>query len=63
MSPQAARHRVWYRQFWPWLLIAIPLAGAVMSGIGAFYAYRFADTDVRAPHVVPLDKTNWERPR
>jgi hypothetical protein len=57
--PQTA----WYRQFWPWLLIAIPLAGVVMSGIGAFCAYRFADIDVRAPQIVPLDKTNGASPR
>ena len=32
--------RPWYRQFWPWFLIAIPLAGVVMATITATFAYR-----------------------
>lgn len=62
MTPPAIV-RPWYRQLWPWLLIVIPLVGVIMSSITAFYAYRFADDDVRTPHTIPLAKTNWESPR
>lgn len=55
--------RPWYRQFWPWLLIAIPLAGVIMSCITATYAVRYADVEVRAPAAPPMEKTNWESHR
>lgn len=57
------RDRPWYRQFWPWFLIAIPLAGVIMASITATFAYRYADVEVRAPQAAPLDKTNWEKHR
>jgi uncharacterized protein len=55
-SPHA---RPWYRQFWPWFLIAIPLAGVVMATITATYAYRHADIEIHDLERPPLDKTNW----
>ena len=60
MNEPAPHVRPWYRQFWPWFLIAIPLAGVIMASITATFAYRYADVEVRAPQVHPLDKTNWE---
>lgn len=48
----------WYRQFWPWFLIAIPLLGVVLSTITAVNAIRGADPEV--PQVqAPLSKTSW----
>ena len=55
--------RPWYRQFWPWLLIAIPLAGVVMASVTATYAWRYADVEVRQPAAPVLDKTSWESHR
>jgi hypothetical protein len=63
MNERAPQMKPWYRQFWPWFLIAIPLAGVIMASITATFAYRYADVEVRAPQVQPLDKTNWEQHR
>ena len=56
----APLHRPWYRQLWPWLLIAIPFAGVVMASVTAMYAFTHPDPDVRTHVATPLDKTNWE---
>jgi hypothetical protein len=53
--------RPWYRQFWPWLLIAIPAAGIVMATITTIVALRTADVDVRKAAEPPLDKTSWRQ--
>ncbi len=63
MNAPLPPQRPWYRQFWPWLLIAIPLAGVVMASITATFALSDPDPDVRSAVVVPLDKTNWEAHR
>ena len=63
MNAAIPHERPWYRQFWPWLLIVIPLAGVVMASITATYAWRYADVEVRQPAAPPLDKTNWESHR
>ena len=55
--------RKWYRQFWPWFLIAIPLAGVVTASITATYAFTHPDPEVRRAQAVPLDKTSWESRR
>ena len=52
--------RPWFRQFWPWFLIAIPLAGIIMASITAAVAVRNADVDVRTQSAAPLSKTSWE---
>jgi hypothetical protein len=62
-NEQTPHVRPWYRQFWPWFLIAIPLAGVIMASITATFAYRYADVEVRAPQAQPMDKTNWESHR
>jgi len=60
MSTKESDHvRPWYRQFWPWFLIAIPLAGIIMASITATVAIRNADMDVRVQATPPLDKTSW----
>ena len=63
MSEPTAHARSWYRQFWPWFLIAIPLAGVVTASITATYAFTHADAEVRKANVAPLDKTSWESRR
>jgi|APFre7841882724_1041349.scaffolds.fasta_scaffold44578_2 hypothetical protein len=60
MSTLVPHERPWYRQFWPWLLIAIPLAGMIMASVTATYAWRYADVEVRQAAAPPLEKTNWE---
>lgn len=52
--------RPWYRQLWPWLIIAIPLLGVVMSTITAVAAIHGADAEVRVVEA-PLSKTSWQR--
>jgi hypothetical protein len=56
---QSVHVRPWYRQFWPWLLIAIPAAGIVMATITTVVALRVADVDVRKAEEPPLDKSSW----
>jgi hypothetical protein len=51
--------RPWYRHVWPWILIAIPLAGIVMATITTVAAVRGADHDVRSPAEPPLEKSSW----
>lgn len=63
MNGRTPHVRPWYRQVWPWFLIAIPLAGVIMASITATFAYRYSDAEVRAPQAAPLDKTNWEKHR
>lgn len=53
----------WYRQFWPWFLLAIPFMGVVTATVTAVYAYRQADVEVRRAEIAPLDKTSWESHR
>ena len=48
----------WYRQFWPWFLIGIPLLGMILSTITAVTAMRGADQEVLGTHV-PMSKTSW----
>jgi hypothetical protein len=50
--------RPWYRQPWPWFLIAIPLLGIVLSSITVATAILTADPDVAQAHA-PLSKTSW----
>ena len=63
MSASPSHDRPWYRQFWPWFLIAIPLAGVVTASITATYAFTHPDAEVRRANTVPLDKTSWESHR
>jgi len=60
MNPASPHARPWYRQLWPWLLIAIPLAGVVTASITATYAFTHPDPEVRKAAATPLDKTSWE---
>jgi hypothetical protein len=60
MNGPTPHTRPWYRQFWPWFLIAIPLAGVVTASITATYAFTHPDVEVRKPAGAPLDKTSWE---
>ena len=48
----------WYRQFWPWFLIGIPLFGMILSTITAVTAIRGADQEMPTTQV-PMSKTSW----
>jgi hypothetical protein len=39
----------WYRQFWPWFLIALPAASVIGSFVTLAIAIRHADTVVSEP--------------
>lgn len=49
----------WYRQFWPWFLIALPASSVVFSFATLFVALRGADTVL--PH--QGDSASWSAPR
>ena len=51
----------WYRQFWPWFLIGIPLFGMILSTITAVTAIRGADQEMPTTQV-PMSKTSWSLP-
>lgn len=57
---EAIRDRPWYQQVWPWILIAIPTIGMILSMITVSVAISGADGDVRDGVHVPLDKTSWK---
>ena len=44
MSKAPEIHPPWYRQFWPWVLIAIPLLTVIASGITLWLALSRPDT-------------------
>ncbi len=58
---EAIHNRPWYRQTWPWILIAIPTIGMILSMITVSVAISGADADVRDGVHAPLDKTSWKR--
>jgi hypothetical protein len=62
MNRNTMRARPWYRHPWPWLLIAIPLLGMILSMITVTMAISGADEDVRDGRHTPLDKSSWRQP-
>ena len=44
MTEAPETHPPWYRQFWPWVLIAIPLLTVIASGITLWLALSRPDT-------------------
>ena len=43
------RHRPWYREFWVWFVIALPLS-AVIAGLGTLWiAVSHADVELTGP--------------
>jgi hypothetical protein len=50
----------WYRQFWPWFLIAIPATGVVMAVIMVATAIAMRDVEVTRTDEPVLDKTSWQ---
>lgn len=62
-APRPTHERPWYRQFWPWFLIALPLLSVVTASITATYAFTHPDPEVRRASLAPLDKTSWESHR
>jgi len=61
MTADHAGEKPWYRQFWPWALIAIPFAGVVVGTVVAVCAYRNADVEIVRAEAIPLDKTSWQK--
>lgn len=60
----AATHRrydtkPWYRQFWPWFLVALPLASVILSFFTLYMA--LSDADEVMPH--EGDSTSYSAPR
>jgi hypothetical protein len=51
--------RPWYRQFWPWFVIAIPTWGVMSSVITATVAIRGADEVLTQPVRPALSRTSW----
>ena len=49
----------WYRQFWPWFVVLIPLVGITMSLITVTTAFRNADDVIERPDARALDKNSW----
>ncbi len=41
----------WYKQFWPWFLIALPTAAVIASFISLDIAIKYADTPVQDDYV------------
>ena len=50
--------RPWYRQFWPWFLVALPLASVVLSFVTLYRA--LAGMDAVVPH--EGDSTSYAAP-
>jgi hypothetical protein len=53
--------RPWYRQFWPWFLIAIPAWGVASSIITTSVALYGADEVVSRDSVRALSRTSWQQ--
>lgn len=52
MTPSTAEHNTpWYRQFWPWFLLALPAAALVAGSITLVIAIRHADQEIDANYV------------
>ncbi len=60
VSPHRARTdtKPWYRQFWPWFLIALPLTSVVASFVTLWIAV--TDADEVLPH--EGDSTSYSAP-
>lgn len=43
--------KIWYKQFWPWFLIALPSAAVIASFITLGIAIKHADTPVHDDYV------------
>jgi hypothetical protein len=52
--------RPWYRQFWPWFLIAIPAWGIASSIITTSIAWYGADEVVSRDSARALSRTSWQ---
>jgi len=49
-------HPPWYRQFWPWVLIAIPLAAVIMGGVTLWLA-------ISNPDYLVVEEVEYDRIR
>ncbi len=58
-SPMA---RPWYRQFWPWFIIALPLSAVIASTSVAVVAFVGADENVQHMQAPPLSRSSWKVP-
>ena len=44
MHPQATDTQRWYKQFWPWFVLAIPATSVIVSMIFVYFSVNDADT-------------------
>lgn len=50
-TPETPDDKPWYRQFWPWFLLALP-AAALIAGVSTLViALRHADQEISEPYV------------
>jgi hypothetical protein len=49
--PPTPLEKPWYKQFWPWFLIALPTAAVIASFITLNIAFKHADVPVQGDYV------------
>ena len=54
MNRPTELHPPWYRQFWPWVLISIPLLTVIASGITLWLA-------ISNPDYLVVDEVEYQR--
>lgn len=65
MSKQIDTPPSWYKQFWPWFLIALPSAVVIASIVTMAIAFKYADTPVAGDYekhgLTVLHKSSTEK--
>lgn len=51
----------WYRQFWPWFLIALPLSAVIASGVTVYLAVSAPDPIIKNDRYEKLGPVIVER--
>lgn len=46
----------WYRQMWPWILIALPLSAVVACAITLWFVLQAPDREIARETVVPVNE-------
>lgn len=62
LTTELSNKKPWYKQFWPWVLIFLPLSVVVASFVTLAIILEHPDAEVKdapAPHgLIPLDRTH-----
>lgn len=67
-TPDTPDDKPWYRQFWPWFLLALPAAALIAGFSTLVIAFRHADQEISEPYVKrgliiePAHKAHERRP-